>query len=119
MTVETSDGDLLLRFDLQGSAPNSLDALYTTLGYYFLVDIGDDQDDYMIDMSSVGGWEPNLFDVEAAYNYGGVAFPGSGCRQRPTGLDTGPAGCPRLTRASEYPRPRSVRGLSGSNRRPL
>lgn len=78
MTLQVSGDDLLMRFDLAGDPPSSLDAFYTTVGYYFLIDTGSDGAwDYEVDLSSTDDWSPTLFNVEEAYSYSGTEFPGS------------------------------------------
>lgn len=78
MTLEVDGGDLFLRFNLAGDPPADLDALYTTVGYYFLIDTGDDgQWDYEVDLSSTDDWSATLFGVDASYSYSGPNFPGS------------------------------------------
>jgi hypothetical protein len=78
MTVSADATDLFVGFELAGTPPTSLDALYTTVGYYLLVDVDNDAAyDYTIDMSSLDHWAPTLFDVGATYSYSGYDFPGS------------------------------------------
>ena len=44
--------------------------LYTTVGYYLLVDTDDDNEaDYFVDISSAEDWSVNVYDVDAAFNH--------------------------------------------------
>jgi hypothetical protein len=78
MALRADGTDLFLRLDLAGDPPADLDALYTTVGYYFLIDTGNDgQWDFEVDLSSTDDWSATLFSIGEAYSYSGPNFPGS------------------------------------------